>query len=182
MVIGPPSTSGTRDAFVELILENGCIAAAPHAQDLRNVGDPSRFENLCHGIRADGAYVEKGEDDAVIVQALSQNPNAIGLFGYSYLQRNAGTLHGVPINGVTPANDAIASGEYPGARTLYLYVKKKHLDASSELREFLNLYASMWSPGGPLAKRGLIAASERQRARSAEAIKLALPLDPTALS
>ena len=181
VVLGPPSTSGTRDAFVELILEPGCLAAMPAAADLKKAGDPALFDNACRKIRSDGAYAEKGEDDTLIVQGLAENPNAVGLVGYSYLDSNRTRLHGVPLEGVTPTYADIESGKYPGVRSLYLYVKKRHLDALPDLKEFLRLYSTMWEPGGPLTKHGLIAVPKRVRERSAEAIQLALPLDTTAL-
>jgi phosphate transport system substrate-binding protein len=181
LVLGPPSTSGTRDAFVELILEPGCLAAMPEAEALKKAADPAQFDGVCRRLRNDGAFAERGEDDNLIVQGLAQNPNALGLFGYSYLEENMGRLHGVPIDGIAPAYDAIASGKYSGVRSLYLYVKKKHLKAVPGLQDFLNLYTTMWAPGGPLAKHGLIPASQKVRERSAEAIQLGLPLDVTAL-
>ncbi|WP_213980829.1 substrate-binding domain-containing protein [Sphingomonas sp. dw_22] len=180
-VLGPPSTSGTRDAFVELMLEPGCLEAMPAAQELKKAADPALLDNACHRVRSDGPYVEKGEDDNLIVQGLEQNPNALGLFGYSYLEENASRLHGVPIDGIAPVYDTIASGKYPGVRSLYLYIKKQHLKAVPGLQDFLNLYTTMWAPGGPLARHGLIAAPQRIRERSAEAIQLALPLDVSAL-
>jgi phosphate transport system substrate-binding protein len=180
-VMGPPSTSGTRDAFVELILEPGCAEAMPTAKDLKNAADPAQYDNACRRIRDDGPYVDKGENDNLIVQGLAQNPNALGIFGYSYLEENQNRLHGVPIEGQAPTYDTIASGHYPGARPLYLYVKKRHLKAVPGLPDFLNLYASMWGPGGPLVKRGLIAAPQKIRDRSAEAIQLGIALDPREL-
>ncbi|WP_447728634.1 substrate-binding domain-containing protein [Sphingomonas koreensis] len=181
LVLGPPSTSGTRDAFVELILEQGCLAAMPAAADLKKTGDPALFESTCRKLRGDGAYAEKGEDDTLIVQGLSENPNAVGLVGYSYLDANRTRLHGVPIEGVTPTYADIESGKYPGVRSLYLYVKKRHLEAMPDLKEFLRLYSTMWEPGGPLTRHGLIAVPQKVRDRSTEVIQLALPLDTTAL-
>jgi phosphate transport system substrate-binding protein len=105
----------------------------------------------------------------------------LGLFGYSYLEQNASRLRGVPIDGVTPDYADIASGKYPGVRTLYLYVKKKHLKPKPELQAFLDMYASMWDPNGPLAKHGLIAMSESGRKRSANAIKEQYVLDSSQL-
>jgi phosphate transport system substrate-binding protein len=179
--MGPPSTSGTRDAFVELMLEPGCLEAMPEAKAMQMGGDPARFDAACRRIRSDGAYVEKGEDDTRIVKGLESDPNALGLVGYSYLEENPSRLVGVPIDGVVPNYEAIASGKYPGVRSLYLYVKKKRLTEGSALQAFLNLYASMWNPGGPLAKHGLIALPDNARKRSAETIQLGEPLDMSAL-
>lgn len=179
-VMGPPSTSGTRDAFAELILKAGCIETQPDAAQLETRDKP-RFDNLCLRIRDDGPYVDKGENDNLIVQGLSQNPNALGIFGYSYLQENADKLHGVPVEGVAPSYASISNASYPGARPLYLYVKKRHLRAVPGLADFLQLYASMWSPNGRLVKRGLIASPDAVRARAAQIVSQRLPLDPAVL-
>lgn len=179
-VYGPPSTSGTRDAFAELVLEPACEAISPQAMALKD-SDKDAFANLCTKLRDDGAYVDKGENDNLIVQNLSTNPNAVGIFGYSYLEENADSLHGVPLDGVTPTYETIAGGTYPGARPLYIYVKSAHLKAVPGLKEFLADYVAAWGPGGPLVKRGLIAAAPDVRARSAEIVARATPLDPAQL-
>lgn len=178
LVMGPPSTSGTRDAFVELMLEPGCVEAFPEAEALKKSADPAPFDKACRRIREDGPYVDKGENDNLIVQGLAQNPNALGIFGYSYLEENQNRLHGVPVDGIAPSYETIANGHYPGARPLYLYIKKRHMKAVPGLKDFLKLYTTMWGPGGPLAKRGLIAVPEQMRARMAERIELELALDP----
>lgn len=166
---GPPSTSGTRDAFAELVLVPACEAENPQAKALKDK-DPDAFANLCTKLRDDGAYVDKGENDNLIVQNLTTNPNAIGIFGYSYLEENADRLHGVPLDGVAPSYDTISNGSYPGARPLFIYVKKAHLRAVPGLREFVADYAKAWNPGGQLTRRGLIAASPAERAASAQII------------
>lgn len=181
LVMGPPSTSGTRDAFVELMLAPGCLEADPEAEALRAAADPAQFDARCHRIRDDGPYVDKGENDNLIVQGLAQNPNALGIFGYSYLEENQSRLHGVPIEGVAPSYGTIADGRYPGARPLYLYVKTRHLKAVPGLKDFLLLYANLWGPTGPLVKRGLIAAPETMRATMTDRIRRQLPLDPADL-
>ena len=180
-LLGPPSTSGTRDAFVELILEPGCIAANPAAKELRTNPDPALFEAACRAIRKDGPYIEKGEDDDLIVEGLYANRNAVGVVGFSYLEKNRTRLHGVPIDGVTPTYQDIANGKYPGVRSLYLYVKKRHLAAMPELQDFLKLYVTMWAPGGPLTERGLIAAPDKVRRRAAETIANEYPVKRSAL-
>lgn len=181
LVMGPPSTSGTRDAFVELMLEPGCKETYEDAAKLKAAADPAPYDNACRRIRDDGPYVDKGENDNLIVQGLAQNPNALGIFGYSYLQENQGRLHGVPVDGVAPTYETIADGHYPGARPLYLYIKKRHIKAVPGLKDFLTLYTTMWAPNGPLVKRGLIAAPDKMRERMAERIELELPLDPAEL-
>lgn len=180
-IMGPPSTSGTRDALVELILAPGCLAADPGAKALKGQTDQAAFDERCKRIRDDGAYIDKGENDNLIVQGLSANPNALGVFGYSYLEENADRLEGAPIDGVAPSNETIASGQYPGARPLYLYVKKRHLRAVPGLSDFLQLYATMWNPNGRLTARGLIAAPDGVRAHAAQVIGQRLALNPADL-
>lgn len=179
-VYGPPATSGTRDAFVELIMVPGCEASDPSARALART-DPDAHKARCARVREDGAYVDAGENDNLIVQKLAANPTALGVFGYSYLEENAGSVVGVPIGGVSPSYAAIADGSYPGSRPLYLYVKKNHLDAVPGLRRFLKLYAANWGPDGPLVRRGLIAAPEGVRAAAAATIATERPLDPAGL-
>ncbi|RIA46847.1 phosphate ABC transporter substrate-binding protein (PhoT family) [Hephaestia caeni] len=176
-VYGPPSTSGTRDALAELILAKGCEETDAGAKAL----DSDAFDKRCKAVREDGAYVDAGENDNLIVQKLQANPNALGIFGYSYLEENANKLEGAPINGVAPTYDTIAGGSYPGARPLFIYVKKAHLDAIPGLRQFLAEYAASWGKDGPLVKRGLIAAPDAVLAHSAELLSNATPLDPSTL-
>lgn len=180
-VYGPPSTSGTRTSLMDLMLEPGCLGAYPAASDLKKAGDPAKFDEACRRIRDDGPYVDKGENDNVIVQGLATNPNAVGIFGYSYLEENQDRIHGIPIEGVVPSADTIAHGGYPGARLLYLYVKKRHLKAIAGLSDFLNLYASMWAPGGELDKHGLIPASERTRGNAKYTVDAQAALNPADL-
>jgi phosphate transport system substrate-binding protein len=180
-VYGPPSTSGTRDAFVELMMEAGCLTADPNAKTVKAGSDPSAYQKLCRTIREDGAYIDKGENDNLIVQGLEQNPNTLGIFGYSYLEENKDKLHGVLIDGAEPTYNAIAGGQYPGARPLFLYVKKAHLNAVPGLPAFLELYATMWDPKGELAKHGLIAASTNTRFNALQIIQNRTPLDPANL-
>lgn len=179
-VLGPPSTSGTRDAFAELILEPGCEESDPAAKALKD-SDKTKFETQCLLIRSDAAYIDSGENDNLIVQKLSTDPNAIGIFGYSYLEENAQRLQGIPVDGVAPTYDAIAGGKYPGARALYIYVKKQHLKAVPGLKEFVRLYTEMWGADGPLAKRGLIASDSNVAAAAAKAAEMETPLDPASL-
>ncbi|WP_326523989.1 substrate-binding domain-containing protein [Sphingomonas sp.] len=179
-VYGPPSTSGTRDAFAELVMVPACEKYDPDAKALKD-SDKDAYDLRCTKLRDDGVYVDKGENDNLIVQNLSTNPNAIGMFGYSYLEENAATLRGVPLDGIVPTYQTISDGSYPGARALYLYVKTAHLRAVPGLKEFLADYAGEWSPGGRLARRGLIPAAAADRAAAAQVIAKATPLDPTKL-
>ncbi len=179
-VYGPPATSGTRDALAELILTKGCEASDPSATALAK-SDPDAHKALCTRVREDGVYVDAGENDNLIVQKLQSNPNAIGVFGYSYLEENKDAVDGVAISGVKPTYATIADNAYPGSRPLYIYVKKAHLTAIPGLRTFLQLYAANWGASGPLAKRGLIAAPAAVQARSAAIIAHETILDPAVL-
>ena len=179
-IYGPPSTSGTRDALAELILARGCDAIDPSFAEGKEK-NPAGYAKRCTAIREDGAYVDAGENDNLIVQKLQSNPNAIGIFGYSYLEENKDKLNGVPLNGVEPTYETIARGAYPGSRPLFLYVKKAHLTAIKGLREYLGLYAKAWDPSGPLVAKGLIAAPEDVRKLSAQIVKAETPLDPAQL-
>ncbi len=155
LVYGPPSTSGTRDSFEELVLLPGCDSN-PQMQALAE-SDEARHDEVCTRVRNDGAYVDQGEQDNLIVQKIRGNPNAVGVFGYSYLQQNAEALQGLPINGVLPTFETISSEEYPGARSMYLYIKKAHLDAIPGLRQLIGHWVeTMQQEGGPLAQRGHI--------------------------
>lgn len=173
-VFGPPLTSGTRDAFIALVMNTGCrsfpaIAALP---------EPERTET-CGRIRQDGPFIEAGESDNVIVRRLAADPGAIGIFGYSFLYENADQLRGAALDGVAPTREAIASGAYGAIRSLYLYVKNAHRGAIPGLEGFLAEYLSEAAigPGGYLVERGLIppAAAERDRLRAAVAAGAPLP-------
>lgn len=179
-VYGPPATSGTRDALAELILMKGCDAVEPGAIALSH-RDPDAHRALCTRVRDDGAYIDAGENDNLIVQKLQANPDALGVFGYSYLEENRQTVDGVAINGVKPTYTAIAADQYPGSRPLYIYVKKAHLDAIPGLRGFLRLYAANWGKDGPLVRRGLIASPAAVEAKARAIIAREIPLDPAKL-
>lgn len=158
-VYGPPTTSGTRDAFIELMMVAGCETNAAMA-DLPE----EDHERICESVRSDQAFIEAGENDNLIIQKVAQNPGYLGLLGYSFLEQNAGRVVGVPINGVAPTYDTIASFEYPGARPLYVYVKGNHLEAIRGLREFVQEYVSAWGPDGYLVDAGMIANPDDVRA------------------
>ncbi|WP_136162764.1 substrate-binding domain-containing protein [Sphingomonas flavalba] len=179
VVYGPPSTSGTRDSLTELIMTPGCDQN-PANKALKAV-DEDKHKDRCTRIREDGAYVDAGENDNLIVQKLGANPDAVGIFGYSFLEENLDTLAGIPIDGVEPTYDSIASFAYPGARPLYIYVKSAHLRAIPGLKEFVAEYAGAWNPGGPLARRGLIAATPDVRAQNVAVATALTPLDPAVL-
>jgi phosphate transport system substrate-binding protein len=155
-VLGPPPTSGTRDAFLDLVMDHGC-EQFPVVAALKK-SDEKKFKATCQTLREDGAYVEAGENDNLIVQKLQANPRALGIFGYSFLEENLNTLHGSVIEGVKPEFEAIASGEYPVARSLYIYVKKAHVGMIPGLKEFVAEFVSTRAMGeeGYLADKGLI--------------------------
>lgn len=167
LVYGPPSTSGTRDALKELVLEAGC--KTDEATAALKEADEDKYDQVCTEVRSDGKYVDQGEQDNLIVQKIEGNPNAVGIFGYSYLEENADKVQGLNMNGVAPTYENIASFEYPGARPLYVYVKKAHLDAIPGLKEFLAQWTQMWDRGGELAKIGLVSNPDDVMARSVSA-------------
>lgn len=173
-VYGPPPTSGTRDAFAELIMQKGCESDPA----MKAITDKDRKQDICTRVREDGAFIEAGENDNLIVQKLSANPAALGIFGYSFLEENKDRLNGVPLQGVEPSYESISSFAYPGARPLYIYVKGAHLNAVPGLKQFVAEYARSWNPGGYLARRGLIAAPADVRARNLAIATRLTPLDP----
>ena len=162
-VLGPPPTSGTRDAFAELALEGGCKTFA-WIVELKNSDKPA-YKTLCHTVREDGAYIEAGENDNLIVQKLGANPNAFGVFGFSFLDQNSDRVQGSMINGIAPEFEDISSGAYPISRSLYLYVKSAHLDEVQGMAAFLAEFANetAWGPDGYLADKGLIPMSDAER-------------------
>jgi phosphate transport system substrate-binding protein len=179
-VYGPSSTSGTRDSMVELILKPGC-EADPATKALK-ARDEKRYESICARLREDGAYVDSGENDNLIVQKLTVNPTAVGAFGYSFLEENLDTLRGVPIQGVEPSYATIQNGSYPGARPLFIYLKKAHLGAVPGLREFVAEYARAWTPEGYLVRRDLIPSPDPVRATATRAATELVLLDPAKLN
>ena len=168
LVYGPPSTSGTRDALKELILEVGCTTN-PEMKALKD-SDEDRYDQICTEVRGDGAYVDQGEQDNLIVQKIESNRDSVGVFGYSYLEENLDKLQGLKINGVDPTYDNIASFAYPGARPLYVYLKNAHLEAIPGLQQFLDTWAKNWGRGGPLAAVGLVATPDDVMAKMASAV------------
>jgi len=156
-VLGPPPSSGTRDSFVELVMEKGAekfesLAAMKKA-------DAKAFEGVWKSIREDGAYVEAGENDNLIVQKLEANKAAFGIFGFSFLEENAGKINGVEVDGVSPSYETIAGGEYKVARPLFIYAKKEHIGVIPGMAEFMAEYVSEAAIGadGYLADKGLVA-------------------------
>ena len=156
LVYGPPSSSGTRDSLKELILEVGC-KTDPAMAALKD-SDEDQYDKLCTEVRSDGKYVDQGEQDNLIVQKISGNPKAVGVFGYSFLEENAGKVQGLPVNGAAPTYDNVSTGKYAAAREMFIYVKKAHLEAIPGLKQFVAEWTKNWGAGGALTKIGLIAA------------------------
>ncbi|MGI9203995.1 MAG: substrate-binding domain-containing protein [Woeseiaceae bacterium] len=175
-VLGPPPTSGTRDAFVELAMEGGC-KTVPWIKALKDT-DSDRYKSLCHTIREDGAFVEAGENDNLIVQKLEANPAAFGIFGFSFLDQNAEKVKGASIDGSLPTFDAIADGSYPVSRPLYFYAKKAHVEVIPGLQGFLREFTSerAWGEEGYLSDRGLIPMPDEERRAVALDVRSLTPL------
>ena len=170
-VLGPPPTSGTRDAFAELALEGGCKKIgwikAIKKRDKRG------YKEICHTIREDGHYIEAGENDNLIVQKLDANPNALGVFGFSFLDQNADKVQGSLIEGQVPTFDTIADKSYPISRPLYFYVKKAHVGVVPGIEGYLAEFTSekAWGGEGYLAEKGMIPLSAEIRKTNAADIK-----------
>ncbi len=172
-VFGPPPTSGTRDAFVELVMLVGC-AEFPAIAALE--GD--RKDEVCERMRQDGPFVEAGENDNLIVQRLNADPNAIGIFGYSFLFENTDTLKDIAVDGIEANQDTIADGSYPVSRPLFIYAKNAHRGVIPGLNEFLEEYVSeaSFGDGGYLSERGLIVLPEDQRNQVRNAVTNSTPM------
>jgi phosphate transport system substrate-binding protein len=160
-VYGPPTTSGTRDAFVELVMEKSCADKDAFKAVWKD--EDSRKKN-CHLIREDGAFIEAGENDNLIVQKLKSNPDALGIFGYSFLEENEDSVHGSKVGGVAPTFETIADGSYPVSRPLFMYVKDAHVAVTPGLDAFVQEAVSEKAAGaeGYLAAKGLIPLPEAE--------------------
>ncbi len=175
-VLGPPPTSGTRDAFVEIAMEGGAkeieVLAALRKEDKK------AFKKISHAIREDGAYVEAGENDNLIIQKLEANKNAYGIFGFSFLDQNADKVRGATVNGVEPEFENIAAGDYQISRSLFFYVKKEHVGVIPGIEEFVEEFTNedTWGEDGYLADKGLIPLPEEDRETAAEAAISMTPL------
>lgn len=169
-VFGPPPTSGTRDAFVELAMEGGCKTfdwlAAIKKQD------SSRYKTLCHSVREDGAYIEVGENDNLIVQKLDANPLALGIFGFSFLDQNADKVQGALIDAQEPVFKSIVDRKYPVSRPLYFYVKKAHIGVVPGIESYLDEFTAdkAWGEEGYLSDKGMIPLHKAQRDTFAKAV------------
>ena len=162
-VLGPPPTSGTRDAFNELAIEGGC-KTFPKLKAIKKQ-DKKKYKAICRAVREDGAFIEAGENDNLIVQKLVENENAFGVFGFSFLIENEDKIQGSTVDGMAPTMETIADKSYGVSRPLYFYVKLAHVDVIPGIREFLEEYTSedSWGPGGYLEERGMIPMPENER-------------------
>lgn len=175
-VLGPPPTSGTRDAFAELALEGGCKKFA-WIKAMKKT-DKSAYKALCHTIREDGAYIEAGENDNLIVQKLQANPAALGIFGFSFLDQNADKVQGANIESVEPTFESIADKSYPISRPLYFYVKKAHVGVVPGIEGYLKEFTSerAWGEDGYLAEKGMIPLPLEERRAMAKNTRSLVPM------
>jgi phosphate transport system substrate-binding protein len=175
-VLGPPPTSGTRDAFVELAMEGGCKSFKA-IKSIRK-SQKKKYKAICHSIREDGAFVEAGENDNLIVQKLGANPSAYGVFGYSFLDQNSDSVRGARVNGVEPTFENISSGKYKISRSLFFYVKKAHADVIPGMKEYVRAFTSekAFGPEGYLVDKGLIPLADTDRKKIRSVAKVLSPL------
>ena len=175
-VYGPPTTSGTRDALGELLMTPPCEANSSMAALKKS--NEAKFKAICTAVRTDGAYIEAGENDNLIVQKLAANPGTLGIFGYSFLEENTAKVKGVAINGVAPTYQTISTFKYPGARPLYIYVKNAHVRAIPAIRAFVAEITkeSAIGPKGYMLAGGLVAAPAPVRARAQLAARNLTPV------
>jgi phosphate transport system substrate-binding protein len=170
-VLGPPPTSGTRDAFMELAMEPGALKF----DNLKKLSkeDGKKFQAVFSSIREDGGYVEAGENDNLIVQKLGANPNALGIFGFSFLDQNTDKIQGSYVEGFPPTFENIASGKYPLSRPLFFYVKKAHAGVIPGIKEYLAEFTSekAWGKDGYLSEKGLIPMSDAERKQQVENVQ-----------
>lgn len=178
-VFGPPSTSGTYDAFKELIMGKGCDAD-PAMKALKD-SDKDKHEAVCTGLRGAPFYVEQGENDNLIISKLDKNPSSLGIFGFSYLDANKDKIKAVPVQGVSPTYATIADGSYPGSRPLFIYVKKAHVGVIPGLAEYVAEILKGGAEGGYLAPKGLIVSPKAVADAANAAAKAMTPLDGSVL-
>ena len=166
-----------RDALGELLMTPAC-EANPGMAALKK-SDADKFKAICTGVRTDGAYVETGENDNLIVQKLEANPGSVGIFGYSYLEENANRLKGLQISAVSPTYATISSFQYPGARPLYIYIKNAHASAIPAVRAYALEFTkeSAFGPKGYLLAGGMVSSPNAVRARAQQAARMLSPLD-----
>jgi len=177
-VLGPPPTSGTRDAFVEMAMLEGANQFA--AIKALAKSDKKKHKAVTETVREDGSYIEAGENDNLIVQKLETNPNAVGIFGFSFLDQNIDKIQGAYVDHVQPTFENIADGKYPLSRPLFFYVKGAHVDVIPGIRQYLDEFSSekAWGKDGYLSEKGLIPMPEGERKQVREAVKNLKKLEP----
>jgi phosphate transport system substrate-binding protein len=178
-VLGPPPTSGTRDSLTELILDKGCNAN-PEMKALKD-SDADKHKDVCTKIREDGAFVEAGENDNLLVQKVAADPGTLGVLGFSFLEENADRVKPVSIAGVAPTSATISDLSYPGARKLYIYIKGEHIQAKPGIRDFVAAFAKSWGKGGALERIGLVPFGAADAAAAGQQATALKPLDPAGL-
>ncbi len=172
-VMGPPPTSGTRDAFVEIAMQGGCKQF-----DFIKKMAKSEMKSVCHAMREDGPFIEAGENDNLIVQRLAQDPETLGIFGYSFLMENEGQIQAATVNGVEPTPESISSEDYPVARSLFFYIKNAHVGVVPGIQEYVAEFTSegAWGDNGYLVEVGLIPNPRDERMKTAKAVKELKPM------
>ena len=178
-VLGPPPTSGTRASLADLYLTKGC-ESDPAMKELKKT-DEAKHKDICTKVREDGAFVEAGENDNLLVQKVAADPGTLGVLGFSYLEENADKVRPVSIAGVAPTEQTISDLSYPGARKLYIYVKGEHLVAKPKIKDLVAAYAKAWGKGGPLERIGLVPFGGADAASAAAQASALTPLDPASL-
>jgi phosphate transport system substrate-binding protein len=178
-VLGPPPTSGTRDSLADLYLEKGCDTD-PAMKELKK-SDDAKHKEICTKVREDGAYVEAGENDNLLVQKVAADPGTLGVLGFSYLEENVDKVRPVQIAGVAPTEATISDLTYPGARKLYIYIKGEHMAAKPKIKDLVAAYAKAWVKGGPLERIGLVPFGGADASAAAAQADALTPLDPSTL-
>ena len=178
-VLGPPPTSGTRDSLADLILTAGC-ESDPAMKALKK-SDEKKQKDICTKVREDGAFVEAGENDNLLVQKVSADPGTLGVLGFSFLEENADKVAPVSLGGVAPTETTISDLSYPGSRKLYVYVKGEHLAAKPAIKQFITAYGKAIAKGGLLEKRGLVPFGGADFASATTQMAALAPLDPAGL-
>jgi len=172
-VMGPPPTSGTRDAFVEIAMEGGCKTFG-----FIKAMDKKEFKNVCHSMREDGPFVEAGENDNLIVQRLAQDKDTLGIFGYSFLMENSSQIQAATVGGVEPTPESIAAEEYPVARSLFFYIKNAHVGVVPGIKEYAEEFTTegAWGDNGYLVDVGLIPNPRNTRMEVAKNVRNLKPM------
>ena len=169
-VYGPPTTSGTRASYAEMVNQKGYCGKDKVAKAASKARGDKKGKK-CRAMRTDGAFIEAGEQDNLIVQKLIEDPTAYGIFGFSYLDQNSDKLNGAIIDGGSPTFEAIAAGDYAVSRALYFYIKHSHLDVLPTIKNYVEEWTKHWGDEGILADAGMIPMPKEERAKYTAAMK-----------